>query len=168
MDQCGAPKSAATLRQKIEAAVEYEPTTGCWLWARGFTGNGYGALRHKGYPQGAHRTAWAAYRGPIPDGLQVLHRCDTPACVNPGHLFLGTNDDNMADMAKKGRAASPRKGARGASHPRAQLTDADVAAIRSAYVPRGPDCTTAALAAAFGITKRHVRAVATGERWRRS
>ncbi len=54
----------------------------------------------------AHRFSWQIHKGDIPEKLHVLHKCDTPACVNPDHLFLGTNGDNMRDKAKKGRATS--------------------------------------------------------------
>jgi HNH endonuclease len=78
----------------------------CWEW-NGKTGrNGYGyikAARTEHYHL-AHRVAWALTYGPIPHRLQVLHHCDTPRCVNPAHLFLGTQADNMTDKAKKGRA----------------------------------------------------------------
>lgn len=87
----------------------------CWLWTGTFYPNGYGQMRFGGPLVGVHRIAWQLSRGDIPIGLCVLHRCDTPACVNPDHLFLGTRADNMADMAAKGKAArrygNPSKGA---------------------------------------------------------
>lgn len=78
-------------------------TDGCWLWT-GYTSTfGYGMMRFMGKSQNAHRLSWQVHRGPIPDGLSVLHKCDVPACVNPDHLFLGTQSDNMKDCASKGR-----------------------------------------------------------------
>lgn len=80
-----------------------EPNTGCWLWLGGTQAAGYGFFKHAGDTT-AHRSSWILYRGPIPEGLHVLHKCDVRQCVNPDHLFLGTQVDNMKDMAAKGRA----------------------------------------------------------------
>lgn len=90
-----------------------EPNTGCLLWTGGAAPGGYGAFpirkRLPGDPVGgrAHRVAWEMAHGPIPDGLFVCHRCDTPACVNVDHLFLGTPLDNMRDCIAKGRKRNP-------------------------------------------------------------
>lgn len=81
-----------------------EPFSGCWLWTRSANNRGYGEV----YPKGkgktlAHRYSWLIYRGEIPANMCVLHRCDTPACVNPAHLFLGSKTDNIRDAVAKGR-----------------------------------------------------------------
>lgn len=79
-----------------------EPNTGCWLWLGGMkvAGRGQRATVGRKY---ASRVAWLLFRGPVPDGRWVLHRCDNGMCVNPAHLFLGTVQDNNADMVRKGR-----------------------------------------------------------------
>lgn len=80
--------------------------TECWIWPGTRNNKGYGLIGKGGRGTGGftvHRVSWMIHRGPIPDGKWVLHRCDTPACVNPDHLFIGTHRDNMADMVAKGR-----------------------------------------------------------------
>jgi hypothetical protein len=96
-----------TLSQRFDAKWMPEPTTGCHLWL-GKSDGRYGRFwigsRLDGTWRRSHRVAWELTHGPVPDGLHVLHRCDTPSCCNVAHLFIGTHDDNMADMAAKGRA----------------------------------------------------------------
>lgn len=84
-----------------------EPNTGCLLWIGRADAKGYGLLWTGSTTARAHRFAWQRIHGPIPDGLCICHHCDTPACVNTDHLFLGTVADNNHDMARKGRARSP-------------------------------------------------------------
>ena len=83
--------------------------TGCWVWnncSRDF----YGQFRMVSGAKHAHRASWIIHRGPIPKGLVVCHTCDVRPCVNPDHLFLGTQQDNIADMVRKGRHyAAPKK-----------------------------------------------------------
>ena len=83
-----------------------EPNTGCLLWTGATDRRGYGKIGlggHYGRTEQTHRVVWACMHGVIPPGLCVLHRCDTPACVNAAHLFLGTKKDNTQDMMAKGR-----------------------------------------------------------------
>ena len=78
----------------------------CWLWTAAVGSSGYGQLSSRlgQAPLRAHRVSWELAFGEIPEGMSVLHRCDTPRCVRPEHLFLGTKADNAADMSRKRRA----------------------------------------------------------------
>lgn len=82
-------------------------TKTCWLWGGAKKGRGYGHIRLGGHWFTVHRVSYEIAFGPIPPRMRVLHRCDTPACVNPGHLFLGTAKDNTDDARAKGRLRSP-------------------------------------------------------------
>lgn len=76
----------------------------CWLWVGALFKSGYGKFSRGDRKIRAHRASYELYVGKIPRGMQVLHRCDNPPCVNPDHLFIGTHMDNMLDMESKGRA----------------------------------------------------------------
>lgn len=91
-----------TLEERFHDKYIPEPNSGCWLWIANANRTGYGCLSDS-KQRLAHRISWEIHRGPIPEGLYVLHKCDVPICVNPEHLFLGTHQDNMDDMVRKGR-----------------------------------------------------------------
>ncbi len=91
-----------TLQERFEDKFIPEPNSGCWLWTASQV-MGYGCIRIDKKTFLSHRISFELYNGPIGDGLHVLHRCDTRDCVNPRHLFLGTNLDNIQDSVKKGR-----------------------------------------------------------------
>lgn len=115
---CGVPRldRRASIADRIERLSIPEPNSGCLLWLGAVAkGNkkrdGYGIItvgmrseRGKNRVTMSHRASYEAANGPIPDGLSVCHRCDNSLCVNPEHLFLGTHQDNMGDMVRKGRA----------------------------------------------------------------
>jgi hypothetical protein len=91
------------VEERFEKYTIPEPNSGCWLWSGSCVQDGYGTLRVGGKSLRAHRVSWKLHVGPIPDGLNVLHKCDTPPCVNPQHLFLGTQIDNNLDRDFKDR-----------------------------------------------------------------
>src|SRR5512146_713911 len=92
-----------TLRQRLEHYSIADPSSGCILWVGNTGKNGYGMLNWQNQPWLAHRLAWMDLHGRIPSGMNVLHRCDVRACINPAHLFLGTTADNMRDRREKER-----------------------------------------------------------------
>jgi hypothetical protein len=132
---------------------------GCMLWTGCRFKDGYGQIRRFGRNLRAHRFSYEKSFGPIGDSLCVLHRCDVPACVNPEHLFLGTNQENMDDKVAKGRACNRR---RGETNSDAKLTSADVRFIRSAV---SGGITLRRIADAYQMSHQHISDIVTGKRW---
>ncbi len=105
---------------------------GCWIWQRAANNKGYGVCAVGRGMRLAHRMAYAIVHGPIPTGISVLHHCDTPLCINPDHLFLGTQMDNVHDAMQKGRHKNPPLNAhyrksnpqRGSKSKNAKITEA--------------------------------------------
>lgn len=118
-------------RDLIEEKTIPEPNSGCWLCYGSATKAGYGLFNVSGKLLFAHRASWEAFHGPIPVGKHVLHRCDVPACANPGHLFLGTQKTNAEDRERKGRGRQTK----GERNGRAKLKVQDILAIRSSSEP---------------------------------
>lgn len=93
-----------TVAERFHQNYVVDPVTGCWVWKSGKNSKGYGLLwLRQGKRVVASRYSYEHHIGPIPPGLLACHHCDNPPCVNPAHIFLGTNADNMADMVRKGR-----------------------------------------------------------------
>lgn len=146
-------------------------TSACWVWKACLQGTGYGQAVVGRRRMGAHRLAWILERGPIVDGLFVLHHCDTRPCVNPSHLYLGTQKDNMRDCWERGRAAfqkdaaavRARSGAPGTRHSRAKLTEVSAAELIQRY--RRGGITQRALAAEYGVHQSIISEVINGKRW---
>jgi hypothetical protein len=131
---------------------------GCWLWTASTVDSGHGRFSLNGKMVGAHRVSWLLNRGPIPDGLDVLHDCpsgDNPSCVRPTHLWLGTDIDNQHDKKAKDRQAQ------GEDHGRAVLTVEQVRAIRAAEGGYG---RISALARTFGVSRQTIYQVRRGTR----
>ncbi len=101
--------SSRTLEDRFNEKWTPEPFSGCWLWTAGVMVGGYGQIFIRSLDDGrkkfdgAHRVSWRLFKGEIPEGMFVCHRCDTQSCVNPDHLFLGTAADNTRDSIQKGR-----------------------------------------------------------------
>jgi hypothetical protein len=123
---------------------------GCWIWQAARNSGGYGEYRG-GY---AHRYAYEQAVGPIPPGMHVLHRCDNPPCINPAHLWVGTNLDNVRDAQAKGRILV------GEQRHNAKLSREDVLAIREAR-----DVPIADLAARYGVHRASIHRVRRGDTW---
>jgi hypothetical protein len=102
--------------ERIRRLSKPDPKTGCWLWTAALNNLGYGVIRLRGRTHYAHRVSYEAFRGPL-EGLNALHRCDTPRCVNH-HLFRGTKKENSEDMVRKGRARGWPKGVPQGPHKR--------------------------------------------------
>lgn len=130
-----------------------EPFSGCWLWSGGLIDGRYGMFTVNNKPCRAHRIAWQLYRGSIPNGVNVLHRCDTPICVNPDHLFLGTQTDNNIDRDSKNRQAIGEKNGR------SKLTAEQVAEIITSI----ETCRT--LAERYGVCNQQISKIKRGLRW---
>jgi hypothetical protein len=139
-------------------------TTRCWNWTGTLNRRGgYGQCNflRDGKRLLAHRWSWLLARGPIPDGLHVLHRCDNPRCVNPEHLFLGTHQDNMRDAILKGRRKHPSPPrVRGEKHGRAKLNAEQVKAIRL------DDRTSGAVAKDYGMSPSTIHEIRERRIWR--
>ena len=147
---------------KVDKAPGFGPNGDCWRWAGTALLPGYGTFKitdQNGVRMDAraHRISWAITKGPIPDGMCVLHSCDNPACCNPAHLWLGTNAENSADMVKKGRHPT------GADHALTKLTDGDVIAIRQRYQAGG--ITQRSLAAQYGVNRGTIWRIIRRRRW---
>jgi hypothetical protein len=144
------------LMERFEKHFTPEPNSGCFIWTGAVDGHGYGHMRNnKGTTGRAHRVSWELYCGPIPAGNCVLHRCDMPCCVNPEHLFLGTQKDNVADCVRKNRRDIHPPGP---GHPGNKLSLDEVIAIKQSK--HGPTH----LARQFGVSPTHVCAIQKGRR----
>lgn len=136
---------------RLRRTARADTKTGCLIWQGAKTDSGYGRVRYKGKDWRTHRLAYAAWRGPIPEEHYVCHRCDNRLCMAIAHLFLGTQQDNIDDMWRKGRGRCGSK-----------LCEADVVDIKT-RLARGERVTD--LAAKYGVRYGTVLAIRSGRNW---
>lgn len=149
---------ARSLQERFDAKYTPEPNSGCWLWAACVDKDGYGiiAFGTRGKKkEAAHRVSWEMQNGTIPHGLQVLHRCDNPSCVNPDHLHVGTGAENHADKARRDRSPF---GERQGGH---KLTEQQVIAVLHDERPQ----TT--IASDYGVSQSAISLIKRGQNWAR-
>jgi len=144
--------------------THYAEGNGCWLWKGATDKDGYGLVKRDGRMLRAHRVMYELERGPIPGGKLVMHSCDTPGCVRPDHLLLGTPKENTQDMIAKGRRhlTTGSTAQRGTLNGRAKLTEREVKSIRRRYTAGELQIH---LAAEFGITQGAVHKIVAGLTW---
>jgi HNH endonuclease len=130
---------------------------GCWNWLLACRGN-YGLVKRKGKMLKAHRYSYELFVGPIKDGLLVLHKCDNPKCVNPKHLFLGTNADNMKDRDNKKRHSH------GVRHPKARLTEEQV--LRIIHWNKSTGVMLKDIALELGVSMVTIEKIRGGYNWK--
>lgn len=130
----------------------------CWLWTASKDKDGYGQIRVDGKNLKAHRLVIELEGSDVPSGMCVLHRCDTPSCVRPDHLYIGTMADNVRDRDDRGRRAPPV----GENNGRAKLTTEDVAKIRRVYAS---GFTQQMIANRFGVHQTTISNIIRGRNW---
>lgn len=145
-----------TIRERFEA--KFTKSDGCWEWNAYKSPDGYGTIRIAGKTLKAHRVAYHLYVGEIPAGMCVCHHCDNRKCVNPAHLFLGTNADNVHDRDNKGRGADTS----GEKNGRAKLSEEQVIGIRTRH---GEGATRCDLIREFGVSQATITRVLSRSNW---
>lgn len=143
-------------KERLLSAIEMDPNSGCWLWTKALD-HGYGRIRVNGKDARAHRASYKIFRGEIPIGMFVCHKCDTPACVNPDHLFLGYAKENHLDMENKGRMPI------GNNHKSSVLSENQVLEIHKRYSSRE---SVDRIASDYGVHPQTVRAIGLGRNWK--
>ena len=156
---CGKRCADAAMSKSPEATfwASFQKTDACWLWTGDLGKDGYGIFNAGHHKYRGHVYSYTLHHGPIPDGLYVLHHCDTPPCVNPDHLFTGTAADNAADKVAKGRQQ------RGQGICWAKMTEDRVRQMRA---ERAAGMTLKALGARYGLNHSTVADICLRKTWR--
>lgn len=137
-------------------------TDGCWFWTGAKISTGYGLIRIDGSGRLVHRVAWELYTGqPVPLSMCVLHKCDTPLCVNPDHLFVGSRADNVHDMDAKGRRVNNQS--RGEWVATSKVTEQNVIQIRQMFAA---GISRRSIAHTFGIALPTLYQIVRRKTWR--
>lgn len=148
---------------RFEAQYIPEPNSGCWLWVGSTCHKGYGLIFFKTRQKTAHRVSWQLFRGEIPSPLWVLHKCDTPACVNPDHLYLGDVKRNVLDAMERGRLKNPPLHV-GEAHHFTRLTEKIVQEIRQRYATG--KIGQRDLAQQYGVRQSSIWAIVNRRSWK--
>ena len=138
-----------------------QKSDGCWEWTAFRKKNGYGYVRRGGKAMYAHRISWEMENGPIPNKMCVCHSCDNPACVNPEHLWIGTQAENLNDMRSKGRFNTIGR-SRGSAHRWAKIDENDVCEIRRRLLAGE---SMAQIARDFNVTRSAIYKIKCGKTW---
>lgn len=133
---------------------------GCWLWTSSKTKRGYGLFHLNKKARSAHRVSWTMANGEIPANMCVCHTCDSPSCVNPKHLWIGTHKDNMEDRENKNRNIVPQ----GSKHGMSKLKEWQIPVIR-AMIKSGL-WTQAGIGRVFGVGQDTISYIKCGKLWR--
>lgn len=147
------------LMERFWGFVDKRGPDDCWEWTGSRHGGGYGLIGINGRSVRTHRFSYEIHKGPIPKGMKVLHTCDNPPCVNPGHLYAGSHQDNMDDKMEKGR----HKVNMGEAHHSAKFTEEHVRDIRKR---RADGETGVALAKEYGVTTAAICAIFKRKNWK--
>ena len=140
--------------------TKVKKTDGCWNWIGTKNATGYGIIGINGKNHLAHRYSYKLHIGKIPIGMSILHHCDVPACVNPAHIFIGTQADNMADMAQKGRANGGPPSGEGNDN--VKLTETKVRAI---FNDRENGMSFRSIGKKYSISHTQAWRILNGESW---
>ena|SRR3990167_2897409 len=159
------------LVSKFWSLVQQRGPDDCWEWQGNRGRHGYGRLTFNYKPLWAHRLAYEFEHGALPENKVICHKCDNPPCVNPKHLFAGSQTDNVLDVWSKGRGVNPPLH-KGETHHKAKITAADAQEIKAAYdaAPivgnRKKFGVLKAFERRFGLSKRQVQQIAYGKSWK--